>query len=146
LDLERFAEVLTGWLQNQTGQLPRTLALDGKIIRQNLGLIVTLVDAEEGTPVAVMADVRSEGHELKTAQKLLASPTVNLQHATVTADSLHCQDETAQEIVLNKGGDFLLQIRDNQPTLHALAQTKLERATPLLSRPKAITDALKSAR
>jgi hypothetical protein len=146
LDLERLAEVLTGWLQSQTGQLPRTLAIDGKIIRQNLGLIVTLVDAEEGTPVAVMADVRGEGHELKTAQKLLASPTVNLHHATVTTDSLHCQDETAHGIVLDKGGDFLLQIRDNQPTLHALAQTKLERATPLLPRPKAITGALRSAK
>ena len=146
LDLERMADVLTGWLQNQTGQLPRTLAIDGKIIRQKLGLIVTLVDAQEGTPVAVMADVRGQGHELKTAQKLLASPTVNLHNATLTADSLHCQDETAHEIVLAKGGDFLLQIRDNQPTLHALAQTKLERATPLLPKPKAIMGAMKSAR
>ena len=145
LDLERFAAVLTGWLQAHAGQLPRTLAIDGKIIREKLGLVVTLIDAEEGTPVAVRADVRGKGHELKTAQKLLAHPEINLHHATVTTDSLHCQDNSAHEIVLRKGGDYLFQIRDNQPTLHALAQKKLEHSTPLLPRPKATTAVTKSA-
>jgi hypothetical protein len=140
LDLERFAQVLTRWLQQHLGQLPRTLAIDGKIIRHNLGLIVSLVDAEEGVPVAVRADVRGEGHELKTAQQLLARPEVHLHNATVTADSLHCQDETSHGIALDKGGDFVLQIRDNQPTLHALAQQKLQGSSPLLPRAKAITD------
>jgi hypothetical protein len=145
LDLEAFARILTQWLQAHSGSLPRTLAIDGKIIRQSLGLIVTLVDAEEGTPVAVLADVRGEGHELKTAQKLLATPEVNLHNATVTTDSLHCQDQSAQSIVLEKGGDFLFQVRDNQPTLHALAQSKLEHSTPLLSKSRATTDATRLA-
>jgi hypothetical protein len=146
LDLERLAEVLTAWLQAHAGQLPRTLAIDGKIIRDHLGLIVTLVDAQEGTPVAVMAATAGKGHELKTAQKLLASPAVNLQNATVTTDSLHCQDQTVHTIVLEKGGDFLVQVRDNQPTVHIHAQTKLAHSTPLLSKPKAVTDATRFAK
>jgi hypothetical protein len=88
--LEALAQVLTQWLQAHAGQLPRTLAMDAKTIRDHLGLIVTLVDTEEGTPVTLAADVRGKGHELKTTQKLLASPEVNLLHAAVTAGSLHC--------------------------------------------------------
>jgi hypothetical protein len=146
LDLERLAEVLTAWLQAHAGQLPRTLAADGKIIRDHLGLIVTLVDTEEGTPVAVMATTEGKGHELKTAQKLLASRNVNLHNATVTTDSLHCQDQTVHQIVLEKGGDYLVQVRDNQPTIHTHAQTKLAQATPFLSKPKVITAATRFAK
>lgn len=144
VDLEALARGLTQWLQTHAGQLPRTLAVDGKTIRDHLGLIVTLVDTEEGTPVAVAADVRGKGHELKTTQALLASPEVNLLHATVTADSLHCQDQTAHLITRDKGGDYLLQIRDNQPTLHQLAQQQLAQAPPLSPKPTADTAAANS--
>ena len=145
IDLQILAESLTGWLQSQAGELPRTLAVDGKTIREHLGLIVALVDTEEGTPVALAANVKGKGHELKTTQQLLASPHVNLLHATVTADSLHCQDQTAHIITRQKGGDYLLQVRDNQPTLRALAEQQLAQARPLFLPPTATTDALSCA-
>ena len=72
IDLDALAQGLTQWLQAHTGELPRTLAMDGKIIRDHLGLIVALVDAAEGTPVALAAHVKGKGHELKTTQALLA--------------------------------------------------------------------------
>jgi hypothetical protein len=145
LDLDAFAAVLTGWLQAHTGQLPRTLALDGKTIREHLGLIVSLVDIEEGTPVAVAAHPAGKGHELPTAQALLASPQVNLHGATVTGDSLHCQDRTAHTITLEKGGDYLLQVRNNQPTVHTYVQTQTAPLSPLLTRPNRATAVTKSA-
>jgi hypothetical protein len=135
VELEALARELTGWLQAQAGTLPRTLAVDGKTIRDHLGLIVTLVDTESGAPVAVAADVRGKGHELKTTQALLASQEVNLENAVVTADSLHCQDLTAHLITREKGGDYLLQVRDNQPTLHRHAQIQLAAALPLFAPP-----------
>jgi hypothetical protein len=134
VDLDALARGLTQWLQSHTGELPRTLAVDGKTIRDHLGLIVTLVDTEEGTPVAVAADVRGKGHELKTTQALLASPEVSLLNATVTADSLHCQDQTAHLITREKGGDYVLQIRGNQPTLHQHTQSQLTPAAPLFAK------------
>lgn len=134
VDLEALARVLTEWLQSHADELPRTLALDGKTIRDHLGLIVTLVDAEEAVPVAVAANLAGKGHELKTAQALLSSPQVSLTNAIVSADSLHCQDQTAHLITREKGGDYLLQIRDNQPTLHQHAQTQLAQAHPLFVR------------
>jgi uncharacterized protein DUF4338/DDE family transposase len=145
VDLQVLAERLTQWLQAHAGELPRTLAVDGKIIRDKLGLIVTLVDTEEGTPVAVAANVEGKGHELKTTQVLLASPEVNLVNATVTADSLHCQDKTAHIVAREKGGQFLFQVRDNQPTLHQLAQSQLADKAPLFLQPTAITVAPSSA-
>ena len=138
--MDELARVLTVWMQAHAGELPRTLAIDGKTIRDHLGLIITLVDTEDGVPVAVMADVRGKGHELKGVQNLLASPEVNLINAVVTADSLHCQDQTAHIITREKGGDYVLQIRDNQPTLHAHAQKQLAEVTPLFLHPKPATD------
>ena len=132
VDLEALAGVLTQWLQSHADELPRTLAVDGKTIRDHLGLIVTLVDAEEGLPVAVAANPAGKGHELKTTQALLASPQVSLINAVVSADSLHCQDQTAHIITREKGGDYLLQLRDNQPTLHQHAQDQLAQSRPPL--------------
>jgi hypothetical protein len=131
VDVHVLAERLTQWLQAHAGVLPRTLAIDGKTIRDHLGLIVALVDTEDGAPVALAAHLEGKGHELKTAQKLLASPEVNLLNATVTADSLHCQDLTAHIITREKGGNFLLQVRDNQPTLREMAESQLANKPPL---------------
>lgn len=146
VELAALARELTGWLQAHAGTLPRTLAVDGKTIRDHLGLIVTLVDAESGAPVAVAADVRGKGHELKTTQALLASDEVHLENAVLTADSLHCQDLTAHLITRDKGGDYLLQVRDNQPTLHRHAQTQLAGARPLFAPPTPGAGASKSGR
>lgn len=131
VELEALAATLTDWMQSHAGELPRNLAVDGKTIRERLGLVVTLVDTESGAPVAVMADVRGKGHELKLTQSLLASDAVDLRAAVVTADSLHCQDKTAHCITREKGGDYILQVRANQPTLEKYAQAQLAEAPPL---------------
>lgn len=145
INVQILAQRLTEWMQAQAGSLPRTLAVDGKIIRENLGLIVALIDTEEGAPVAVAVNLEGKGHELKTTQKLLASPQVNLLNATVTADSLHCQKRTAHIITREKGGDFILQVRQNQPKLRVRAEQKLAQEAPLFRVPTPATDAPSSA-
>jgi hypothetical protein len=82
LDLDALAGVLTRWLQGQAGRLPASLALDGKTIRDQLGCIVSLVEHEDGAPVAVIA-APNKGHELPAAQKLLRSASVNLLDCVV---------------------------------------------------------------
>jgi hypothetical protein len=144
LDLDALADVLTRWLQAQAGRLPASLALDGKTIRDHLGCIVSLVEHEDGAPVAVSA-ASSKGHELPAAQKLLRSDAVNLMGCVVTADPLHCQRETAQIITQEKGGDYVLGVKDNQPTVRQNAQRKLAGATPLLPGPNPAGAASKPA-
>jgi len=145
LDLAAFADVLTRWLQGQAGRLPASLALDGKTIRDHLGCIVSLVEHEDGAPVALIA-APNKGHELPAAQKLLRSESVNLLGCVVTADPLHCQTETAQIITQEKGGDYVLGVKDNQPTVRQNTERKLAGATPLLPRPNPAATALKPAR
>ncbi len=52
LDPVAFAVVLSEWLSSQQDTLPGALALDGKMIRDIIGT-VSLVDVEDGAPVAV---------------------------------------------------------------------------------------------
>lgn len=145
LDLDALAGVLTCWLQDQAGRLPASLALDGKTIRDHLGCIISLVEHEDGAPVAVSA-APNKGHELTAAQKLLRSDAVQLGDCVVTADPLHCQKETAQIITQEKGGNFVLGVKGNQPTVRANAEKKLAGATPLLSRPNPVAGAWKPVR
>jgi len=124
--------------------LPASLALDGKTIRDALGLIVSLVEHEDGAPVAVCA-APNKGHELPAAQQLLRSDAVHLVGSVVTADPLHCQTETAQIITQEKGGDYVLGLKHNQPTVRRNAEQMLAGATPPLSRPTAATGGSKRA-
>ncbi len=53
LDLDDFGEKLSGWMASQgDGTLPRQLALDGKSVKEVMG-VVSVVNAETGAPVAV---------------------------------------------------------------------------------------------
>lgn len=144
LDLGAFADVLTRWLQAQAGRLPTSLALDGKTIRDHLGLIVSLVEHEDGAPVAVIA-APNKGHERTAAQQLLRSDAVNLVGCVVTADPLHCQKETAQLLTQEKGADYVLGVKANQPTVQQNTQKKLAGITPLLLRPNSVAAASKPA-
>jgi hypothetical protein len=146
LDSQAFATLLSGWLTQQHGALPGVLALDGKMIRDIIGM-VSLVEVEDGSPVAMAVMEQKENTtrcELKVAQQLLAA-VPSLDGQTVTADPLHCQKETAR-LIVEKGGEYLLQIKGNQPTLLQYATTQTAGDTPLLSRPPAVTDVSKNAR
>ena len=79
--------------------------------------------------------------ELKSAQKLIEQIPA-LDNKTVTADSLHCQKATARQIV-EKGGEYLLQIKENQPNLLELAKRQVN-ASPLFANPAAVTEESKN--
>jgi hypothetical protein len=145
MDPVAFGSLLTGWLATQQGSLPGTCALDGKMIRDLIGT-VSLVDVEDGSPVAVAVMDQKEGTtrcEMKVAQDLLHS-LPSLKGKTVTADPLHCQKETARAI-LDKDGDYLFQIKGNQPSLLELARIK-PAESPFLPKPPADTAASKPAK
>ena len=137
MDPEAFAEVLSGWLQSRAGSLPGALALDGKMIRDHIGLL-TLAQHEDGAPVAVAVYDQKEGTErceLSAASALLEQLPA-LDGKMITADALHCQRNHAATI-LEKGGDYLLQIKANQENLLKKAQA-LDglKSTPFLPKPE----------
>jgi len=137
MDPEAFADILNDWLQSRTGSLPGALALDGKMIRDHIGLL-TLAQHEDGAPVAVAVYDQKEGTErceLSAASGLLEKLPA-LDGKMITADALHCQRTHAATIV-EKGGDYLLQIKANQENLLKKAQA-LDglKGTPFLTKPE----------
>jgi hypothetical protein len=122
MDPEAFATLLNGWLQNRAGTLPQALALDGKMIRDHIGLL-TLAQHEDGAPQAVAVYDQKEGTErceLSAATTLLEKLPA-LDGKIITGDPLHCQRQHARTTV-EKGGDYLFQIKGNQPNLLKQAQ------------------------
>ena len=135
LDAQILAEELSQWLAQHAGTLPAALALDGKFIRDTVG-IVCLVDHETGVPRAMAKASKKEGEgkdcELKAAQAMICREE-NLSGTVITADALHCQKKTARDIV-ERGGEFILQVKDNQKKLHQEAALKTADLAPLLPR------------
>jgi hypothetical protein len=141
MDPEAFAALLNDWLQSRAGTLPQALAMDGKMIRDHIGLL-TLAQHEDGAPQAVAIYDQKEGTprcEQSAAASLLEKLPA-LDAKMITADPLHCQRAHARTIV-EKGGEYLLQIKGNQPNLLKQAQG-LDglKDTPFLPRPNAVTD------
>lgn len=99
------------------------LALDGKAVRgaSRHGTRCHLLSVASHRTGAVLRqrNVSVKENEVPVARRLLAD--WDLQGCVVTADALHCQRRLAQQICA-QGGDYLLQVKDNQPELHANLQ------------------------
>ena len=134
LDTEAFARVLSEWLSEQAGSLPASLALDGKMVRDTIG-VINLVDTETGIPraMAPMSQKEGEGErcEMKAAQKLLENQS-DLSGQLISNDALHTQDRTARAIV-ERGGDYLSQVKNNRKSVREALEAKTQGSTPLLS-------------
>lgn len=98
-----------------------TIAVDGKTIRSTTGMdkynrplhIISAQVSELGITLA-QCSTDDKSNEIPAVQELLK--TLNIKGKTVVADALNCQKETA-EIIVNQGSDYLLSVKDNQPSL-----------------------------
>ena len=128
-----FAAVLGAWIRAHEGDLPRQLALDGKFIRDVAGL-VSLADAETGVPVAMAAASQKEGEgdrcELAVGRGLVRE--LGLSNALVSADALHCQQETVREITMS-GGEALVQVKGNQKKILSACKSVAAGRAPLFA-------------
>jgi hypothetical protein len=140
MDAEGFDTALCAWLARHEGSLPKDLALDGKVLRgtadgdgRRLSLIA-LIEKQTQRPVAqkptrILTDneaSKQEG-ELTAARRLLREvPT--LDNAVITADAAFTRADIAQSIVMEKGGDYFLALKDNNPTLHKQVLSAFEQS------------------
>jgi Domain of unknown function (DUF4338)/DDE_Tnp_1-associated len=124
LDLDAFALTLSQWLGAHRGALPAALALDGKRIRGTLGTIVTLCDTAQKVPVAVAATMQLGG-EQACARDLLRRDQTVLLNCTVSLDALYANEENALIIVQEKGGDYFISLKFNQPTVRTYVEGQL---------------------
>lgn len=142
MDPEAFAAVLNNWLQCRAGTLPQALAMDGKMIRDHIGLL-TLAQHEDGAPQAIALYDQKEGTPRceQTAAATLLEKLPALDGKIITGDPLHCQRGHARTII-DKGGQYLVQIKGNQPNLLKQAQAlDALKDTPFLPTPNPATGA-----
>jgi hypothetical protein len=143
MDPEAFADQLNGWLARCAGSLPQALAMDGKMIRDHIGLL-TLAQHEDGAPQAIGIYDQKEGTERceQSAAATVLEKMPALDGKVITADPLHCQRKLGRGIV-DKGGDYFFQIKGNQPHLLKKAQA-LDglKDTPFFPTPRSVTDGL----
>ena len=125
LDAEAFSTCFGAFVEALGEVGEGVVAIDGKTLRRSFD------SATERSPLAVVTAFASATHmvlgqqgfrvgagdsEIVAARALLQC--LDLSGQLVTADAIHCQNETAQ-VILDRGGDYLLRLKDNRPALAA---------------------------
>jgi len=134
LDPLQLEEVLRQWMNalNQ-GSGGKLIAVDGKSLRRSFehawdtSGMAHLVSAfaSENQLVLGQLGVLDKENEIAAIPKLLAM--IDLKASTVTIDAIGCQREIARQITDAKG-HYVLQVKDNQPTLHAKVKALMNEA------------------
>lgn len=123
LSPKALTECLLTWTQGLAEQHPgEIIAIDGKTARRSHDRKrrhnpLHLVRAWATTQGMALGMVKTEvkSNEITAIPELLS--LLELKGALVTLDAMGCQTAIAEQIV-RQGGDYLLAVKDNQPTLH----------------------------
>jgi hypothetical protein len=93
------------------------IVLDGKQPRQGGGHSVLTAVTVPSQHFLGSAIVDTKTNEIPVARALFAK--LDLEGRKVALDALHTQDQTARELLLEHGADYLLTVKGNQPTVRA---------------------------
>lgn len=133
LDTAEFYACLQRWLRSLNEALTdQGIRLDGKTLRHSFDTAsgkaaLHLVNAWSSDLQACLGQVAvdEDSNEITAVPRLLN--LLELTGAVVTLDAMHCQKETVQAIC-DKGADYVLTVKGNQPALHAEIQKCFEDA------------------
>lgn len=128
LDRVQFHELLAGWMAEHDPEKLTALAVDGKTVkgsRQSDQRPVHLMSAiaHHTQRLLNQIPIAEKSNEIPAFRPLLEP--LPLCGALVTADAEHCQRAHAQFLVYEKGADYLVLAKGNQPSLEALAHRRL---------------------
>ncbi len=127
-------EVLLPWLLERRGLPGEWIHLDGKTLRrtrrdsQQLKAlhVVSAWAGQTGITLGQVA-VDAKSNEITAMPQLLE--LLDLHDKIVTTDAMGCQKAIAETIVAG-GGDYILAVKENQPTLHAELRAAFATAAP----------------
>ena len=130
LDAARFESVIGAWLLEQEVSALERLAVDGKVLRgsgRSDGKPLQLFSAVSHRLRLTLAQVpiAEKSNEIPALPLLLRS-LPPLEGTLITADAMHCQQESARVVTQELGGDYLFGLKGNQSGV-------LERAERLLA-------------
>jgi hypothetical protein len=118
LDSRALEKTLLNWQDHVLGPRPAQddqVAIDGKELLNSQGVQVVSAYTVKGGRWLGSESVSRKSNEIPAAQALLRRAPI--QGMLVTADALHTQAETARIIVQERGADYLMTVKGNQPTL-----------------------------
>ncbi len=134
---DAFEQCFIRWttaLSEAAGELPegRLIPIDGKTMRHSFqhawnrqGLHLVSAWCQHNQMVLGQLAVEEKSNEITAIPKLLAM--LNIKKAVVTIDAMGCQREIAGQIK-SQGGDYVLAVKYNQPTLHDKVRNLLDEA------------------
>jgi predicted transposase YbfD/YdcC len=117
------AEAFRRWTEAMAGcSKEKLVAIDGKSLRRAFkhagdGVFVHMVSAWSSTNGVVLGQVNTEGGSNETTAIPALLDLIEIKSSLVSIDAAGTQTAIAQKI-LDKGGDYLLAVKGNQPTLH----------------------------
>lgn len=125
-DIEKIA---VQWQNDVLGKVPATdaVVIDGKEVCGADLMLVNAV-AQPSQRLLGVESVDSKTNEIPTARTLIER--LDLQGKMTQLDGMHTQHQTVHQILYEKGGDYSLILRENQPTLLETAQTVLPAGVP----------------
>jgi predicted transposase YbfD/YdcC len=135
IDPGGFERCFVNWtraLAEACGDDGRLIAIDGKALRHSFAHAwdrqnIHLVSAwcVQNQLVLGQLAVDSKGNEITVLPALL--DLLDLKGAIITIDAMGCQREIARRIT-DKSGDYVLAVKENQPTLHQKVTALLDEA------------------
>lgn len=132
LDPQAFEKTFRRFMQAFAQTLQGVVAIDGKALRRayergQSHMPPIMVTAWGAQTRMALANVLAEGNN-EAAAALQLIGLLTLKGCVVTADALHCHRAMAAAIV-ERGGDYALAVKDNQPALLRDAQVAVAAAT-----------------
>jgi predicted transposase YbfD/YdcC len=123
LDPRALGEAFQRWTLAITGRSKEKLiAIDGKTLRRSFRkagdhAFVHMVSAWSANNGVVLGQVKTEDKSNEITAIPMLLDLIDVKGATVTIDAAGTQTAIAEKIV-EKGGDYMLAVKGNQPTLH----------------------------
>lgn len=125
-----FLECFIQWIVDLTCPQGKHVAIDGKAIRaacekvyrKKVPMLINALMVDTGICIGQLS-VEAKTNEIKGIPDLL--DWLDLKGAVVTTDAIGCQKDIAR-IILGKGADFVLPVKDNQANLHKDIKLKME--------------------
>jgi predicted transposase YbfD/YdcC len=132
LDPQAFEKAFRQFMRTFAQTLQGVVALDGKALRRayergKSHMPPIMVTAWSAQTRMALANVLAAGNN-EAAAALQLIDLLTLKGCVVTADALHCHRAMAAAIV-ERGGDYALAVKDNQPALLRDAQAAVAAAT-----------------
>jgi hypothetical protein len=120
---------LLQWQDQVLGRRPAhddQVAVDGKELLNSQGVQVVSAYTVKAGRWLGSEPVAKDSNEIPAAQALLRRAPI--EGLLVSADALHTQSQTARIITQERGADYLLPVKANQPGLQTTVQQLQERS------------------